>query len=420
MFVHELDAITVDTGQVRLNFATPLFKKMDVTWLKSSLALRAEEFEAPAFATNENDHSSVVNFSGKSQIIQGHSSWDVEFDIFGQIFYLLTCYEAAVSKLTDNHGRFLSKDSFLDEKFIQRPLVEEYLILLERILNKNGLNCSRKSEYKDIVTCDVDWPLNPSERNLYYYLKNGVSDIIRLNITNLITNTAGVLARRLNPKCKDKYQLGIDFLLELAVSTKCELILFLMFNNYHYNDPPRFEVLYEEDYQKLINNICRADIKTGIHPGYINSTDSNAIRNIISIFYSSISRKNIEVISRNHFLRWDAVSSPRVLYEAGVQRDFTVAFADLPGFRCGTSRPFKLYDLKERCVLDTWEHPLVVMESTVIDAHYLNLGISTAARDYFCRLRNICKQFDIPFTLLWHNSELFTLKRKQLLEGIFV
>ena len=55
------------------------------------------------------------------------------------------------------------------------------------------------------------------------------------------------------------------------------------------------------------------------------------------------------------------------------------------------------------------ERPLVVMEVTVIDEMYMNLGIeSETAVQVMRTYKKRCQLFNGDFTLLWHNNRLIT------------
>lgn len=47
---------------------------------------------------------------------------------------------------------------------------------------------------------------------------------------------------------------------------------------------------------------------------------------------------------------------------------------------------------------------MIVMECTVIDEQYMNLGATEKAPAYMEKLKERCRLFDGEFVLLWHNS----------------
>ena len=52
------------------------------------------------------------------------------------------------------------------------------------------------------------------------------------------------------------------------------------------------------------------------------------------------------------------------------------------------------------------QRPLIVMESTIIEPRYENLGYSSEAMKRFIYFKKVSHQFNGTFNLLWHNSHL--------------
>lgn len=123
--------------------------------------------------------------------------------------------------------------------------------------------------------------------------------------------------------------------------------------------------------------------------------------------------------NRQHYLRWDSTITPDVLDESGFAYDTTGSFADRPGFRYGVSKEFSMWGWKNRNRLNLKQRPLIVMECSVLDAPYMNLGHGQKARDLIHILKKRSLAHGGIFTLLWHNSHLKTdLDRELFLEAI--
>ena len=54
--------------------------------------------------------------------------------------------------------------------------------------------------------------------------------------------------------------------------------------------------------------------------------------------------------------------------------------------------------------LNIKERPLIVMDCSVMDKRYMNMGATQKAFDYMNNLKSKCKMFNGDFTLLWHND----------------
>lgn len=93
--------------------------------------------------------------------------------------------------------------------------------------------------------------------------------------------------------------------------------------------------------------------------------------------------------------------------EVGLSYDSTLAFAEQPGFRCGTCYEYRTFNVENRSKLRLRERPLIVMEKSLLSDAYM--GLSTdweSVFDIFRQLKDRCAMFDGEFTFLWHNSSL--------------
>ena len=80
-----------------------------------------------------------------------------------------------------------------------------------------------------------------------------------------------------------------------------------------------------------------------------------------------------------------------------------MGFADREGFRCGTSHPFRPFDVEQDREIDVLEVPLIAMDATL--RHYRKLT-PEATRTRLLELAGACRRVGGTFTLLWHNSSL--------------
>jgi hypothetical protein len=82
-----------------------------------------------------------------------------------------------------------------------------------------------------------------------------------------------------------------------------------------------------------------------------------------------------------------------------------LSFADVAGFRCGVCYEFTTFNVKSSQPLKVKERNLVVMEVTVIDEMYMNLGIESETTGKVMKTyKKRCQLFNGDFTLLWHNN----------------
>ena len=161
------------------------------------------------------------------------------------------------------------------------------------------------------------------------------------------------------------------------------------------------QILYDSKEMKELINFVSAYSNIGIHPSYKASEQIQTLE---------IERNRLEELtgevcthSRMHYLKLKLPETYQMLAELGIKHDYTMGFADSPGFRAGTSMPFNFFDLNSNRKLDITLHPLSVMESSFI--YYLN----TTPEESIIPIRNIIdevRNVGGTFISLWHNQSL--------------
>jgi hypothetical protein len=121
---------------------------------------------------------------------------------------------------------------------------------------------------------------------------------------------------------------------------------------------------------------------------------------------------------RMHYLQWRHPVTMRAWNEAGMNYDSTLTYADRAGFRCGTCFEYPAFDPVGNEPLSLRIRPLVVMEGSVIGQEYMDLGVTSTARDKMLDLKSACRAVGGCFTLLWHNSVLLTSAERELYEAV--
>ena len=175
--------------------------------------------------------------------------------------------------------------------------------------------------------------------------------------------------------------------------------------------------------KKIIQEIYKRGHKIGLHPSYNSYKDKVQIKKEFKKLLSICKLYKIKQAnwgSRQHFLRWKTPTTAANLDEAGLSYDSTMAFADHPGFRSGVCYDYPLFDLVNRKTLNLLERPLIIMECSIIDKRYMNLGTGIEAFEMIKKLKNRCRLFNGNFTLLWHNSRLVAKKEKNLYEKTLI
>jgi hypothetical protein len=99
----------------------------------------------------------------------------------------------------------------------------------------------------------------------------------------------------------------------------------------------------------------------GLHPSY-DCRDVKTLQNEAERYKNVCGEK--PDAARFHFIRLSLPNSYQVLIDAGIFADHSMGFPDHPGFRAGTSRTFRFYDLTRELVTHLKIHPFCLMDAT--------------------------------------------------------
>ncbi|GAU07618.1 polysaccharide deacetylase family protein [Desulfoplanes formicivorans] len=319
-------------------------------------------------------------------------------DILGSAFFMLTRYEEVVKTDRDEHGRFPATASLaFQEGFLDRPIVNEYLEILWFYLKKITKNEKRKTKkFAVIPTHDVDVPYRYRFVPPWKIAKTLAGDLVKRksprlfceNVWNIVTSK------------KDPYD-NFDLIMDISERAGLASSFYFMAGG-----KTRFDSPYPLDHpalQDIIQSIHDRGHHVGFHPSYAAGLDKRIWKEEMSTLRRAAG--DIPLVGgREHYLRFKTPETWRYWAESEMPYDSTLSFADMAGFRCGVCYPFPVFDVEKRQLLDLMERPLIMMECTVIDERYMNLGATEAAEKYMQVLKERCMIFNGEYVVLWHNT----------------
>jgi len=327
----------------------------------------------------------------------------INFDLIASIFFMLTRYEEYISDSSrlDKNGRFPAVESVAyKEKFLSRPIVNEYIELLWEIIQYFDLGYNRKKIWGDnnfgvFLTHDVDviqkyTALSNLFNPIYTNLKNRKFQRVTDNIKNFFLSSSDYK--------RDPYW-TFDYMINLEKKYNFKSTFFFLVHNRHkYDGDYNFD---SKEIQKLIYKLIENDIEIGLHLSYDSFDKYDLMKNQIKYFKNCLSRSNLGV--RQHYLRFDVKNTWEYQNKNNILYDTSLSYADRSGFRNGICHPFQVYSLTSEKKLDLWEIPLNVMEATLKRKNYMNLSINKAY-EYTTTLIDSVKLYNGVFTFLWHNN----------------
>ncbi len=318
-------------------------------------------------------------------------------DVVASAFFLLSRYEETLfpTEKRDLHGRFLGRESLLGRAgLLHRPLVDEYADLLLDWLDEVGCHTVRQSPAiaEIYLTHDVD----VVER--YRHWRGFVGGVAR----NLFSPSG------LRCICKSLRSLQNDpaftFPWIVAQDAKIERAHKIYFIKSAVKqaalDYPNYN-LRGRDFRYLLSFLQKNGGEIGLHTSYFSGEKPAVVPHEKSKLEASLGFPITQ--NRWHYLRTLQPSDFGALVAAGITDDFTVGYADLAGFRLGTSRPVRWIDPTTCEVTHLTLHPLTVMDGTLSGANYMNLP-ENEAFDYASTLIAAVRKHAGEAVLLWHNT----------------
>lgn len=260
------------------------------------------------------------------------------FDIFCAVFYFISRCEEWQEVEKDQHERFETKASLLFKpKFHLKPVVDHWILELKAHLESVYPNVIfPEKKFRFVSTIDVD--------NLYAYKSKGfirtlgaaLKDLLKLDLKNLGQRLSVLSGRSSDPF--DVYEEVSTFCLEKQIPLVC-FFLFRTGTRYDRTVDPGSGA-----FKKVFEVLKKNKAMIGLHPSY----DAAFKEGMLAGELENLSLQANEKInlSRQHFLRFDIKTTPKLLLRCGITTDFSMGFASTPGFRAGTSHPFKYYDFE--------------------------------------------------------------------------
>jgi peptidoglycan/xylan/chitin deacetylase (PgdA/CDA1 family) len=325
---------------------------------------------------------------------------ETNIDIIASSFFMLTRYEEVVNNdptILDAHERFPATASIAyKENFLHWPVVNEYFELLWNCIKELVPHLEKKPLWgdKDFALClthDVD-------RVQKYKLKSEVRAFgglilkqhsLKKAADRLIDNILVVLQKRNDPF--DTF----DTILRVEQGYGATSTFFFMtepdFNGGYRLDDPKVK--------KALNKVSDAGAEIGLHAGYYSYNNSKITSRQKENLTKNLNHGDFGC--RQHFLRWKTPDTWSTQEKCGLSYDATLCFADHEGFRAGICHPFQPYDIRENRIINLWEIPLTIMDSSLFKYRKLTPNEGLAAIESYM---NTVKKYQGILVLLWHNS----------------
>lgn len=366
------------------------------------------------------------NFESPLPIIFGDNRFEFNpegkttlgLDVFGSAFFMLSRYEELASQNFDIHQRYSGSSSFTyTAGLLDYPIIDEYTKILVAVIKTIWPSISIEVPLgSSIVSCDVDEPFERWIRDPIYLLKGIAGALFR-------RRSLSIAHRRLlngifsyfGDFRHDPYW-NFEWYMDVCESLDKKAYFYFL-ASHGLRDVDAAYNLESKRMQGLLSRIHSRGHTIGLHGSYDSYSDAVLLNTERQRLQDACEMAGVNqhiVHSRQHYLRWRADTTPDCQVEAGLLFDSTVGFADRPGFRCGTSRSFKMWSWRKMAPLCLEQQPLVLMEGTLISGVYMPYREDIVETIQKYKERSLLSGGNFMF--LWHNSNLTSAREKHLFQ----
>ena len=333
----------------------------------------------------------------------------IKGDLLGTVFALLSGFEEAFTGV-DEYGRARYVESRLGKaNLIEHPVVDELTEVLWSAITALWPRIPRLRPQPRIVpTHDIDnlWamggggPIASLAAGAIHARRNGLS-------------AGGSHARLARKSRKNLAAMDPFFCFEELMDVaeehqRVSSFFFIPGGTPRARVPMGYYRIGDKRLAPIFRSIHERGHVIGIHPSWASYRNPRQLASEVDALRRATASAGVEVNQlggRQHYLLWDSQRSPAVWEQAKLSYDSSVGYAEVAGFRAGTSRSYPLWEADERRATTVLERPLIIMDATVTN----NMGLHADSHDAIelvARLKRRCSQFGGDFVFLVHNNRL--------------
>jgi hypothetical protein len=325
---------------------------------------------------------------------------DFPFDIFAATFYLLSRYEEYLPHKKDEYNRYAHTNSLAyKENFLQTPVINIWMQELKKSLQqKFSKIIFKKNFFRFIPTYDIDVA--------YSYLHKGWKRNIGGLILSMVNGEWSTVNERINvlrKKKNDPFD-AYEWLDSLHLYCRAKPYYFFLVakeqKDYDKNISPNENAL-----QDLIQYQASGSF-VGIHPSWQSSDEKNLLKEEIE-WLEYIAEKKI-LYSRQHYIRFTLPETYRRLIDAGIQKDFSMGYGSINGFRASVASSFYWYDIEKEEQTSLQIFPFCFMDA---NSFYEQKYNAQQAMEELLHYYRLIKKVNGLMITIWHNNFLGTDKQ---------
>lgn len=316
------------------------------------------------------------------------------FDPLSAIFWHLSRYEEYQAFEADAHGRFPATASLAHRMgTLSQPVAVIWADRLYQLLRDKFPSLpaiERPFELKPTYDVDMVWAFRGRG---WRGMGSALLDVIRGDYKRSKARLASW----------QNYQTDPFFTFDQLTAWHQELALephyFFLLSDFRSRFDPNVKPSHPE-LQALIRKLAtQPGHQVGIHPSYYSleqpervSAETETLRRILG---------QTPAGSRQHFLRWRLPQTYRALIRAGLRADYSMGYADAPGWRAATHLPYPWYDLEREEATRFQIYPFAFMDVTLKNYQKLSAQEAGKVMQFY---QDQVRSLGGPLYSLWHNS----------------
>ncbi|HRE50616.1 MAG TPA: polysaccharide deacetylase family protein [Flavitalea sp.] len=322
---------------------------------------------------------------------------DLHFDLFAASFYLLSRYEEYLPHEKDEYGRYAHTQSLAyREGFLHKPLVDIWVQEFKKILQRRFPGMVFKNRgFVNMLTYDIDMAYSYLHKGALRNLGGAMRSLIKGQWKSLAERALVLLRIRKDPF--DCYE-WLD-----ALHLYCRLKPYFFFlvakqrSQYDKNTPTNARAFRD------IIEYYSTTYTVGIHPSW-RSYNRPALMKEELEWIEAVADKKI-VSSRQHYIRFTLPVTYRQLIDIGIQKDFSMGYGGINGFRASVCTPFYWYDLEREAATGLMIYPFCFMDA---NAFYKQRYTPGQAYAELMQYYDEVKRTKGTMITIWHNTLLGT------------
>ncbi len=325
--------------------------------------------------------------TGKDCILFPAKGADINFDIFGAVFYLVSRYEEYLPYEEDPYKRFPHTSSIaFKHGFLNYPIVDKWINSLAAALERYfpALDFpARKFSHLPSYDIDMAWAYRHKGilRNLGGWVRR--PGVKRLKV---LCN--------LSPDPFDSF----SFLKNLHEKFELRPIYFWLValerGKLDKNISPQVPAM-----KNLIGG--HAEYDNGLHPSWHSHTSASVIQEEKQLL-EEILHKPITA-SRQHYLRYRLPETYEALIRAGITDEYSMGYGSINGFRASTASAFNWFNLRTNKETPLRIHPFGFMDA---NSFYEQKQTPEQSLIELMKYVEVCRQEKCRLITIFHNNFL--------------